>query len=134
MKASEEEILNKLISLARYGSFTNEEIKIMVEKYIKEDIRDFVLEVYNRYSDELESMINEAKNEQTTVMAKKEFKIGETFQFGFVKLKCEVGHNRCDGCALFDIDYCENLCAFIGECDAKYRKDKTDVIFVKVEE
>lgn len=67
-------------------------------------------------------------------MVKKEFKIGQTFQFGFVKLKCEVGHNRCDGCALFDIDYCENLCAFIGECDAKYRKDKTDVIFVKVEE
>lgn len=68
-------------------------------------------------------------------MAKKEFKVGETFQCGLVKLKCvKAEETICEGCFLDDICEFYSQCnALIGCCDAS-REDKTDVIFVKVEE
>lgn len=67
---------------------------------------------------------------------KKEFKVGEVFQCGLVKLRCEkVETYSCEGCLLNDIfetqGYCKKL---VGECDSMNREDETDVIFVKVED
>lgn len=61
-----------------------------------------------------------------------EYKVGETFQFGLVKLKCVAhGKNDCSGCALS----CTNPCKkFVGECASYKREDHTDVIFVIVQE
>lgn len=72
-------------------------------------------------------------------MAKKEFEIGEIFQLGLVKLKVEKTDaklcEQCENCYLYeDIENCRQLLNIIGSCEAKNRKDKTDVIFVKVEE
>lgn len=69
-------------------------------------------------------------------MKKKEFKIGETFQCGLVKLKCiEAYDSTCKGCYFEDIF--ETQCqSFIGNCGMIDRDDKKDVIFklVKVED
>ena len=74
-------------------------------------------------------------------MAKKEFEIGEEFQFGLTTLKCveATQHNNgnylCKGC-LFDYD---NSCGYefiqdaIGPCGGSVRKDSKSVIFIKVE-
>lgn len=68
-------------------------------------------------------------------MAKKEFKVGETFQCGLVKLKCEKVHcETCMDCYFRYEDNCEVFFKFIGSCCASNRVDKTNVIFVKVEE
>ena len=71
-------------------------------------------------------------------MKKKEFAIGETFQFGLKKLKAiKEGSNGCDCCALSDI-CSEFLCRitnqFVGPCDRLYRSDGIGVIFVEVED
>lgn len=69
-------------------------------------------------------------------MAKTEFKIGEIFQFGLIKLKCVEykGIHPCEECFF----HCKCLRALtkilVGCCDKYRREDKTDVIFVKVEE
>lgn len=68
--------------------------------------------------------------------AKKEFKVGETFQFGFIKLKCEKAKDEkklCTGC-VFKHTNCLYTQHFTGSCQDALREDKTDVIFVKVEE
>lgn len=68
-------------------------------------------------------------------MKKKEFKIGEVFQCGLVKLKCvkQEEELECNGC--FFEDYCTfDLGNVFGECASREREDKTDVIFAKVEE
>ena len=69
-------------------------------------------------------------------MAKKEFKVGETFQYGLAKLKVvkaeKVG--TCTGCDLVGLEYCTAVQEFIGSCYRGDREDKNDVIFVKVEE
>lgn len=70
-------------------------------------------------------------------MDRSEFKIGEVFQFGNIKLRVDVGKpGKCAGCLLFDIveGPCQRFFEVVGHCQAMYRKDKTDVIFVKVEE
>lgn len=70
-------------------------------------------------------------------MGKKEFKIGEVFQYGIAKLKCvkaPCGGRKCYECVLY-YDW-EDVCLgqdFAGECGRRDREDKTDVIFVKVE-
>lgn len=67
-------------------------------------------------------------------MEKKEFKIGEVFLCGLVKLKCIKSDCVCEGCYLNDFFYNEEECrAFVGDC-TQDREDETDVIFVKVEE
>lgn len=68
-------------------------------------------------------------------MKKKEFKLAEVFQFGVFKLRCEENKSGgCLGCAFSSIGFCEDIYRFVGNCDKRKREDKTDVIFVKVEE
>lgn len=67
-------------------------------------------------------------------MAKKEFKIGETFQCGLVTLKCTKNTNACEGC-FFDYPYgCGKDNDTIGSCLQEERVDKTSVIFAKVDD
>lgn len=65
-------------------------------------------------------------------MAKKEFKIGETFQCGLIKLKVVESDVFCDDC-YFRETGCINLKNILGLCSLD-REDKTNVIFVEVEE
>lgn len=72
-------------------------------------------------------------------MGKKEFKVGEVFQFGFAKLKVEKTDVKlcyqCEECFMYDyLCNCKYLVDIIGSCEAKDREDKNDIIFVKVEE
>lgn len=70
-------------------------------------------------------------------MVKKEFKIGEEFQFGLVKLKCVKCDIKkgyiCKNCFMniHDIN-CDYGLGFIGECESSKRDDKENVIFVKI--
>lgn len=65
---------------------------------------------------------------------KTEFEVGEVFQFGLIKLKCNANPRKsiCDMCYFVDLSYCD--AGAIGHCQGWSRKDKTDVIFEKVEE
>lgn len=68
-------------------------------------------------------------------MEKKEFKVGETFQCGLVKLKVEEERNGCVGCVFTGVgDACKIAGLLVGNCIAGEREDATDVIFVEVEE
>lgn len=65
---------------------------------------------------------------------KKEFKIGEVFPLGLLKLKCvkvDDPHKQCDQCFLGECWQCSDIA---GDCMSSIREDKQDVIFVKVEE
>lgn len=70
---------------------------------------------------------------------KTEFKIGEEFQCGLVRLKCIEAKisNSCIGCFFGDVYECDDEvsgnCGF-NEIRSKIRSDKKNVIFVKVEE
>lgn len=69
-------------------------------------------------------------------MTKKEFKIGEVFQCGLAKLRCEKAETeeRCLQCSLYN-DLEDVCCGFrVGSCDGEDREDHTDVIFKLVEE
>lgn len=62
----------------------------------------------------------------------KEFKIGEIFQFGFIKLKCvESMDIGCRGCILQEIIHCSK---FVGGCNQFIRSDEKNVIFIEVKE
>lgn len=64
-----------------------------------------------------------------------EFKIGEVFQCGLVKLKVEKeDENSCLKCFFNGTFLCGNMNQLIGSCYDDEREDKTDVVFVKVEE
>lgn len=68
-------------------------------------------------------------------MAKKEFKVGEVFQCGMVKLRVENDDlGSCDGCYLDELDCYGQLSNLVGTCHYSDREDKQDVIFVKAEE
>lgn len=71
-------------------------------------------------------------------MTKKEYKVGETFQLGFFKLRAEKpqkGVNPCRICFISELTSdCRVFKQVIGECSFKKREDKTDVIFVNTEE
>ena len=64
-------------------------------------------------------------------MAKTEYKVGETFQFGLKTLKCVEAEKNCEGCILTDIENCNE---FVGSCYPNTREDHKDVIFIEVEE
>lgn len=66
-------------------------------------------------------------------MPKKEFKIGEVFQCGLVKLKCVEAKREkyCTGCFFEANEDCASR--IVGNCSFSCREDNTDVIFVKVE-
>lgn len=70
-------------------------------------------------------------------MGEKEFKIGESFQYGTAKLICvkadDSHYSRCHGC-LFDGYECQIVEMYLGECASYKRSDKTNVIFKEVEE
>lgn len=67
----------------------------------------------------------------------KEYKIGEEFQFGRIKLrveKCDYAIS-CENCFLKRLmDECYKLREAIGPCSEIERKDEQSVKFVKVEE
>lgn len=63
-----------------------------------------------------------------------EYKVGEVFQFGKIKLKCILG-TGCKDCFFNRFKYDDDVFIrknIIGVCSE--RKDKNDVIFVKVKE
>lgn len=60
-------------------------------------------------------------------MAKKEFKVGEEFQFGIIKLKAVASNGYCTGCFL------EGLCAYSHRCK-EVIGNCNYMIFKKVEE
>lgn len=70
-------------------------------------------------------------------MGKKEFRIGETFQCGLVKLKCceKVidDTERCEKCFFNYYGKCIDKFNIAGYCSHLNREDKTNIIFVKVE-
>lgn len=69
-------------------------------------------------------------------MAKKEFKIGEEFQCGLIRLRCEETRNIgacCEGC-FFNYRCFKAVTGKItGPCARTHREDKTDVVFIKVD-
>lgn len=71
-------------------------------------------------------------------MKKKEFKVEEVFQCGLIKLKVKIGEPffLCRGCYCGEManHNCDVFKDIVGECMSESREDKTDVIFVKVEE
>lgn len=72
-------------------------------------------------------------------MKKKEFKIGEVFQFGLIKLRAVERKKTycCKGCYFVDNDdmQCgEEVEKIVGHCTSSERCDGKNVIFVKMEE
>lgn len=69
-------------------------------------------------------------------MNKKEFAVGEVFQFGLKKLKVEEC-NRVDKCLDCSLEgLCKNslIGGFVGDCMEICRDDETEVIFIEVED
>lgn len=70
-------------------------------------------------------------------MAKTEFEVGETFQFGLKTLKCVEG-TSCKRC-MFNSDIWGSFCfynyhiKYVGPCAKEDREDRTGVIFIEVE-
>ena len=62
-----------------------------------------------------------------------EHKIGEVFEDGGVKLKVEKSTNGCFGCHFLHVTNCANS-STCETCNSLERKDKTNVIFVKVKD
>ncbi|WP_065218430.1 MULTISPECIES: hypothetical protein [Butyricimonas] len=61
-----------------------------------------------------------------------EYKVGEVFQFGRIKLRCvEVSGGNCNGCYLRDLIDCGSC---VGECFWAKRSDHKNVVFVEVTE
>lgn len=71
-------------------------------------------------------------------MKKKEFKVGEKINLGFLTLVVENGDGvNCNKCFFSRIcnQKCEkDVIGMVGGCVPSERDDKTDVIFVEVEE
>lgn len=61
-------------------------------------------------------------------MERKEFKIGDVFQFGHIELEC-VKTLGCEGC-LFKRSNCNNIRQAIGPCCPQTRTDKESVGFI----
>lgn len=70
-------------------------------------------------------------------MKRKEFKVGEVFKCGLVKLKAKKTNkvvHACRYCFISELTSdCRAFKQVLGECIGLKREDKTDVIFVKVE-
>lgn len=71
-------------------------------------------------------------------MAKSEYKLGETFQYGRIKLKVEKQTETCKGCFLSKVCSYGLFDSFIiisaGYCRSFERDDNTDIVFKKVED
>lgn len=73
---------------------------------------------------------------KTNSMDRSEFKVGEVFQCGLIKVKVVEStlSGCCDGC-LFHFNCIRTTTRDIaGPCSRTEREDRTDVIFVKMEE
>lgn len=64
--------------------------------------------------------------------AKTEFKLGEEFQYGLVKLKCVKRIGDCSHECYFVKNQLSCNVKFIGWCLREERQDKTDVMFTEV--
>lgn len=67
----------------------------------------------------------------------KEYKVGDKFQFGRVKLRVEeVSETSCVGCLFrrYPGNVCGAITDFTGSCAMNNRVDGNNVIFVKVED
>lgn len=64
-------------------------------------------------------------------MEKKEFKVGEVFDAGLVRLKC-VEEDSCEGC-IFNYFTCGAVDVIAGPCSHAEREDNRDVIFIKAD-
>ena len=68
-------------------------------------------------------------------MAKTEFKVGETFQLGLVKVRVvKEDLNSCSKCIFNRTILCGNIYSLTGSCFSNKREDRQAVIFVKVED
>lgn len=68
-------------------------------------------------------------------MKRKEFKVGEEFQCGLIKLRVVEGNeNSCLKCILNKTILCGNIDFITGSCFSNEREDGKDVYFVKVED
>lgn len=68
-------------------------------------------------------------------MEKKEFKVGEVFTAGLVRLKCveaTAPDSGCEGC-IFDYFTCGAVGMVAGPCNHVEREDGKDVIFIKAD-
>ena len=66
-------------------------------------------------------------------MSKHEIKIGETFQYESVTLKCIREEKcSCEGCFFFDHHDCREVNNITGSCSELDREDGQDVIFIQV--
>lgn len=68
-------------------------------------------------------------------MEKKEFKVGETFTAGLVRLKCvepTAPNAGCEGC-MFNYFTCEAVHVIAGPCSHAEREDNRNVIFIKAD-
>lgn len=68
-------------------------------------------------------------------MEKKEFKVGEVFDAGLVRLKCveaSAPDSGCEGC-IFNYFTCGAVEVIAGPCNQAEREDNRDVIFIKAD-
>lgn len=108
---------------------TEEEYKNLVPKEKYEEMK--------KKAYDLDDKLLELKIQQQSTSEKKEFKIGETFQFGLIKLKVvkSTKWNSCEGCYMTNLPgQCKSYYDLIGKCLRGEREDKTDILFVKVED
>lgn len=68
-------------------------------------------------------------------MAKTEYKVGETFQFGLKTLKCvDIEDRWCYNCVFKNMRCMVIVNKFTGPCAAISREDRKSVSFIEVEE
>lgn len=68
-------------------------------------------------------------------MEKKEFKVGEVFDAGLVRLKCvepTAPDEGCEGC-IFNYFTCGAVDVIAGPCNPAEREDNKNVIFIKAD-
>jgi hypothetical protein len=59
--------------------------------------------------------------------------IGEVFEFEGERYRVEKSYNDCEKCSFDRGEYCYvNSIKMVGECSTYNRKDKLDVVFVKI--
>lgn len=67
------------------------------------------------------------------VYGKREFKVGEVFNFGIKRIKV-IPENDCKHCIFYADDICTHLRKYIGHCVDKNRSDNVSVSFVEYKE
>lgn len=65
---------------------------------------------------------------QEQIEGREEYAIGEEFQIGAARFRCEKSDGTCTGC-FFENTICPIT---LGYCSSRFRTDKTDVIFKEI--